>query len=261
MSQCSNLASLQLQGKGTLGKFFRQDSVQKLVTLLPALKEKQKYSSSLGYATHMVKISQKFEKDFSHQFPSESEITAYDDSSIDEEEGRCSAIIESEHFGVNETKRVSFSGVKVRFCWIELGDNPAVSSGPPISISWYYFEEYCVSVDFYEANEISCTPLVAISPFERIRLLVEAGYSLAEIRDRTNEVEKIKRRREKSILEKQFASFPKLMKSLSRFSKTNEVEEIKRRREKLISKKQFSPFPTLMKSLSRISNHSVAKCA
>jgi len=198
-------------------KLFCQESIQKSVALLPRKKQTTQCKEELW-----------------HQFPSESQLTACDDSSIGEEESRCSEIDEFSFSDDNEAhadeqrynNRVSFSDVEVRLYHIELGDNPAVSSGPPISISWDYFQKYNVSIDYFEANKPSQKPLVALEPLDRIQLLVEAGYSLTEIRDKYDEIEMIKRKREKSN-----------------------------------TKQEFSPILVTMKSLLKVTNHSLTTAA
>jgi len=114
-------------------------------------------------------------------------------------------------------RRVSFSGVEVRLHQMELGDNPGVSYGPPVSISWNHFDSFVASIDEYESKKSQGEELAMISTLDRIQLMTEAGYTLDEIRKRSDEVDKIKRKRERSIQPRsRFPSVPHLITQLKK---------------------------------------------
>jgi len=121
-------------------------------------------------------------------------------------------------------RRVSFSDVEVRLHKMELGDNPGVSYGPPLSISWNHFDSFVASIDEYESNKSQGEKLAMISTFDRIQLMTKAGYSLDEIRKRTFEVDKIKRKRERSIQPRsRFPSVPHLVMQLKKARNRSEA--------------------------------------
>jgi len=83
-------------------------------------------------------------------------------------------------------KRVSFSTLQFHFHPIVVGDNPAVSSGPPLTISWTAFQSIIVRIEEYErlnpdgprlANEFF------LSSNHRVNILTKIGYSKEEVRE------------------------------------------------------------------------------
>ena len=81
---------------------------------------------------------------------------------------------------IRNKRRVHFSNVEVREYPMILGDNPAVSSGPPITIDWEYSVRYQQDMD----EHIKMTPLprrsekqMVMPSFYRKNLLREGGYS------------------------------------------------------------------------------------
>eukprot|EP00565_Helicotheca_tamesis_P009288 CAMPEP_0185734282 /NCGR_PEP_ID=MMETSP1171-20130828/22022_1 /TAXON_ID=374046 /ORGANISM="Helicotheca tamensis, Strain CCMP826" /LENGTH=229 /DNA_ID=CAMNT_0028404241 /DNA_START=44 /DNA_END=729 /DNA_ORIENTATION=- len=47
---------------------------------------------------------------------------------------------------------VSFCSVEVREYGVQLGDNPGVSAGPPLTIEWEHFNEEKIDIDAFESN-------------------------------------------------------------------------------------------------------------
>ena len=62
----------------------------------------------------------------------------------------------------SEKKLVRFDSIRISSHAIILGDNPAVSKGPPVTIEWKSFESMRVSVDDYEVGKGTCTDDTAL---------------------------------------------------------------------------------------------------
>ena len=83
----------------------------------------------------------------------------------------------------------------------ELGDNPAVSSGPPMTISWSAHSHYSLPVDAFEeerAHSRSPDRLLAASRSARETKLLNAGYTRRELEQASLEVAVISNNRVKS---------------------------------------------------------------
>lgn len=84
---------------------------------------------------------------------------------------------------------------------IILGDNPAVTSGAPVTIDWHPQGERVFSVDSYE----QCKPArrrrrkLLISVSSRAILLLAAGYSIDDIADASINAQQIKFSRQESM--------------------------------------------------------------
>ena len=80
-------------------------------------------------------------------------------------------------------RNVSFSHLQVREYAITLGDNPSVSSGPPVTLDWSYDpQEKTAPVDAFEAVRIRRpSSHLVLSDRQRSRMLVsmrpDIGYS------------------------------------------------------------------------------------
>jgi len=79
-------------------------------------------------------------------------------------------------------KNVSFSTVDIHYHKVELGDNPAVSFGPPLARRWEAHGHVRHGLDEYEANTKRRNRKDLLIPgFVRNRLLQQAGYSIYDI--------------------------------------------------------------------------------
>uniref|UniRef100_A0A7S4SVU6 Uncharacterized protein n=1 Tax=Ditylum brightwellii TaxID=49249 RepID=A0A7S4SVU6_9STRA len=89
-----------------------------------------------------------------------------------------------------ESLSVSFSRVDIRLFTIDIGDNPSVSSGPPLTISWDHFDEHHVDIDEFESHHpADRNRLALLVPYkERWRRLVESGLTDDEIFEATKKV-------------------------------------------------------------------------
>jgi len=99
-------------------------------------------------------------------------------------------------------KRVFFDEILIKEYPVILGDNPAVSSGAPVSIGWKSSNESVVDLDFYEYCRIPerrPRKKMILSVRRRANTLLSSGYSLEQIANATLEVEKTKQLRAESL--------------------------------------------------------------
>lgn len=84
-----------------------------------------------------------------------------------------------------------------------IGDNPGVSSGPPISIGWNFYEErtICIPVDDYEFYHCGyrddCE--MVLSRDERQEMLLDLGFSQKDIAKMIRQNHKVKRLRRQTL--------------------------------------------------------------
>lgn len=99
--------------------------------------------------------------------------------------------------------KVSFSTVEVRHYERILGDNPGVSSGPPLSIGWNYYDDRTIqlSVDDYEYYQRPCHDEsdMVLSRYERETILEALGYSEKEVAKAIRQNYKLKRNRRQTV--------------------------------------------------------------
>eukprot|EP00551_Chaetoceros_affinis_P008825 CAMPEP_0203665942 /NCGR_PEP_ID=MMETSP0090-20130426/3082_1 /ASSEMBLY_ACC=CAM_ASM_001088 /TAXON_ID=426623 /ORGANISM="Chaetoceros affinis, Strain CCMP159" /LENGTH=197 /DNA_ID=CAMNT_0050529679 /DNA_START=61 /DNA_END=654 /DNA_ORIENTATION=- len=95
--------------------------------------------------------------------------------------------------------KVKFSNICIREYQRTLGDNPAVSSGPPLSLDWEYDpNEQILSVEEYEKKNESGTKkqVRALSRFKREKILEEdVGITKMEMKASIREVTNIQQMR------------------------------------------------------------------
>lgn len=95
-----------------------------------------------------------------------------------------------------------WDSVQIHSHAVQLGDNPSVSSGPPVAIQWESFETTSnLSLDKYEALKpkprIKSEMLLPKHVREE-RLMTEAGVSRRDIDSAVEEAQKIRKQRIKS---------------------------------------------------------------
>jgi len=114
--------------------------------------------------------------------------------------GGCMKIQSSSQPLAQNKRNISWGGLVIRSHDIVLGDNPATTSGPPLTIGWNVATTNTLSIDDYEKHR----PLrrrmsdLIIPRVERERRLMEAGYSRGELRQMQEKLEEIKRSRKKN---------------------------------------------------------------
>lgn len=96
---------------------------------------------------------------------------------------------------------VTFGVISIREYERTVGDNPSVTSGPPISIGWSYMPSFEAAVDEYETSR-PCRrtkrEFYLPSDLRKDLLLNEWGYSVEEVRRAKREATYIQYHREKS---------------------------------------------------------------
>lgn len=107
---------------------------------------------------------------------------------------------------IKQTRRtsvVSFSSVEVRQYERILGDNPACSTGPPLTIGWKFDEAKTInmSVDDYEYDHglNRDETAMVLSRQEREEMLLELGYSLKEMAVSVRKNIRLKNRRRQTV--------------------------------------------------------------
>jgi len=97
----------------------------------------------------------------------------------------------------SSAKSVAFADVTVNSHSIVLGDNPSVSCGPPITISWDAFESERFDLDEYEEYKPPARKQAQlhVPRITREDWLRNEGYARSELNAVSNEVRKIQKRR------------------------------------------------------------------
>ena len=98
-------------------------------------------------------------------------------------------------------KFVRFSDVTLREYPMVVGDNPAVSSGPPVTIDWNYMSEVVISVDQHQS--VNRNPRrqqdMILPSYVRKMILIENGALDIELEEAEDEAIAIKLQRHKSL--------------------------------------------------------------
>ena len=100
------------------------------------------------------------------------------------------------------TKQVTFGNLTIHEHPLELGDNPACSSGAPLTIGWKAQSSSTRNLDLYEymrGERRHGRKQLVIPVQDRAHLLLSSGYSLATIADATLSVEEVKKQRYESL--------------------------------------------------------------
>jgi hypothetical protein len=102
-----------------------------------------------------------------------------------------------------ETKKgVRFSEVEVQSYGIMLGDNPAVSSGPPITIEWKPFDCCVLSVEDFECNkpvQARRGPDMLVPRYLREEWIRNSGFARSEMVKTQKQIRSIQRSRQAAI--------------------------------------------------------------
>ena len=101
-------------------------------------------------------------------------------------------------------KSVSFTTLTIREYPIEIGCNPSVVKGVPITIGWEYIQEYNIGITAYESSRPNRRYKLELrtESLYRVRMLKHLGYSTNDIRECLKQVnlERTKRQRTKELL-------------------------------------------------------------
>lgn len=99
-------------------------------------------------------------------------------------------------------RNVSFTNLCVRQYGLTLGDNPAVSFGPPLSLTWEYEEERQIGLEDYEAQrgKRRTSRQFNLNYVDRRRILEkDGGFTEEELRAAVREIEIIQKNRRKTV--------------------------------------------------------------
>lgn len=105
----------------------------------------------------------------------------------------------------SQKKSVSFSKITIREYNVIAGDNPACSSGPPISLGWEYNrtydEEYPVDVyeDYRCGQRWECVEDLKLNERVRYRMLVEWNVSSSAIAKAEKQCRLIREQRKRTL--------------------------------------------------------------
>jgi hypothetical protein len=119
--------------------------------------------------------------------------------------GRSTTQNDKKHHKRNLTLTVSFDRVMIREYERCVGDNPAVSSGPPIGLGWNYMQARECSVDFFETSMRAPPPRTRKDFFlpaqKRFYILLDQwGFSVQDICRAKDEASEIRYQRQVSVL-------------------------------------------------------------
>lgn len=104
----------------------------------------------------------------------------------------------------NNKPKVWFDKVVIHEHAYELGDNPSVSEGAPLTIAWDAQDKQTYEIEYYEAYNPSHKRRkskngLKLSVSDRAQLLLKSGYPMNEIVGATLQVLECKQSREESI--------------------------------------------------------------
>jgi len=123
------------------------------------------------------------------------------------------------NYGGQNNNTVSFGSIQIHSHRLILGDNPSVSSGPPVTVDWKPFLSGTYDLDEYEKQkpEPRGKEAMILPRSVREELLRNEGFSRGEMKVATEEVAKIRQQRLKSSNDgKLIRKFEKCWKRLGR---------------------------------------------
>lgn len=99
-----------------------------------------------------------------------------------------------------ESIHVKFQNIEIRNYQMTMGDNPAVSYGPPVSLDWEYDEADIVDLDDYEESRGARRKSYQMQMNARYRkqLLDELNFTPDEVEQVIQDMKKIKKGRERT---------------------------------------------------------------
>jgi len=113
---------------------------------------------------------------------------------------------------------VQFGVCEIREYPVTLGDNPGGNWGPPLTLSWDHYGTICMPLEEFESqNPPRRTESQMYLPLSvREDLLRNAGFSLGDIRAGSEEVDKIRGQRRRTIERRQLTVLRELTEKLLR---------------------------------------------
>jgi hypothetical protein len=116
-------------------------------------------------------------------------------------------------------KVVKFSTLSIRDYPPDIGDNPSAKAGPPLTLAWEPMSEIVgISIDEYESSRPPrrFDREMIVPPDTREKILRDAGFSRAEITDRTKPVNVARAQRIRTIETMGLAPLHEFSQSVSR---------------------------------------------
>ena len=115
-------------------------------------------------------------------------------------------------------KKVCFDSIDIFEHANEIGDNPAVTSGVPLTISWECQHYVSWDLDQYEAlrGPRKVKNRLRLPVHERTQLLVKCGYSIEDIITRSLQVREEREARAESIKNKKWDGLHQAIESTTR---------------------------------------------
>ena len=115
-------------------------------------------------------------------------------------------------------KGVRFGACEIRGYPVTLGDNPGGYRGPPLTLSWDHYGTICMPLEEFESqNPPRRTESQMYLPLSvREDLLCNAGFSLGDIQAGSEEVDKIRGQRRRTIERRQLTVLRELTEKLLR---------------------------------------------
>jgi hypothetical protein len=102
--------------------------------------------------------------------------------------------------GSSSHQHVGFSTVEIREYPIQIGDNPSVTRGVPITIGWDHCSSYTLNLDDFELVRPArrLKPQLKMESLDRIRMLKAMGYSRQDIQQEVRKVNVDRGRRQRT---------------------------------------------------------------
>ena len=157
------------------------------------------FSKTLGKGEFFGAAGDRIEEETkeANEFYPSSTVAETEQSGIDSEE----ASTKAGGFGVvrlegeeTSTKAVRFGVVRLHTHKRVLGDNPAVSRGPPVSLDWQVQSSLVFHVDDYENEQKKCGKKnTKLSATERYEILRAEGHSRGSFTRANEEIRQIKK--------------------------------------------------------------------
>ena len=130
-------------------------------------------------------------------------------------------------------KVVGFASVQVKTYPVILGDNPAVSSGPPVTLDWEAETSSSSSIDEWEMarciDRRRSREEIRVPPCVRTEWLLEAGFSPLQVHEAIQDIQKEQQRRRSSIVKSPLQDKADVV-----------AEQMKRKLERVVGKRSKS---------------------
>jgi hypothetical protein len=159
-------------------------------------------------------------------------------------------------------QHIGFSTVEIREYPIQIGDNPSVTRGVPITIGWDHCSSYTLNLDDFElvrpARRLKLQ--LKMESLDRIRMLKAMGYSRQDIQQEVRKVNADRGRRQRTRETSNLARVEEFLERVRRAVLNATVRRRQKRRERELLANYVSKddtVTTLSTRLDQSSSHSV----